>query len=271
MKKLLIVIILFFGLFLGTSNCHVFAEDKSVLIDLISPNQSISVGQSFYTTVSVGTEKPNTTFYYLFYGGPENENSYIQTIGENGSLLSFSDDPFKWNLLPTFTTDELGNGYLKTNKAFVSFFKPPGIFTLFVRFYLPDHSTADEYLSDPRQITVIQSLIPTPTQVLSLTITPTKTPNSSLPPIPTPTSIPLVDMKIFKTFSLATPSSQKSASDSTLISENLNPNFIEAGSNPPEIKISSSSSPKKSTHLLFLSSGLLFLTVPLIFLKINNK
>ena len=103
MKKLLIINILFFGLFIRASTCSVFAEDKSVLIDFVSPNQPISVGSSFYTTVSVGTDYPNNTFYYLFFGGPENENSYIQTIGENGSLLSFSDDPFNWNLLLNFS------------------------------------------------------------------------------------------------------------------------------------------------------------------------
>lgn len=281
------ILIIIISLFLGVFAKSVFAEDvgKSVLIDIVSPDQNIMVGQTFAVHVAVAPpDYLSTTFYYLFYGGPESETSYIKTVGKDGTIIGFDNYSSNWDFLPTFTTDELGNGYLRANNAIVDSDKPSGNYFLYAMFFLPDQSTSAEFLSVPRQIAVMSNLPPTstPTQTPTQTPTPTSTPTltPTKTPTPTPTShnqtpnpipTPTINMSIFKIIPVSTASATPTENYFLILTEASSSTFIETGSNPPEIKLTPP--PKKISFIPFviLSSVSSLSMILLIFLKIKKK
>lgn len=285
------ILIIIISLFLGFFPVPALAEEKFVTIDILSPDQNIIIGQTFPINAVVETNIINRTFYYLFYGGIGNTTSYIQTRGEDGPILSFTDDPYDWENLPTFTTDMSGNWHLQANNAFINPNTPPGNYSLYLKIFLPELYSDDinySFASEPQQITVIPyssvtiTNTPVPTQTPIPTssptpISPTNTPTPTPIPtthnqVPTLTPTPTPNIKIFgittESSSSATPTIVESLS---LTSEASNSTFIETGSNPPEIK--PSPLPKKNIiiPLIILSFGVLFLAIPLVFLKIKKK
>lgn len=288
--KILIIISLFLCLFARPA----FAEENLVIIDIIPPDQDIIIGQTFPINVTVETNIINRTFYYLFYGGVGNTTSYIQTQGEDGPILSFEDDPYDWENIPTFTTDFFGNYDLQSNYAYINPNTPPGIYSLYLKIFLPElysDDINDSFVSEPQLITVIPyssvTITPTSTPTPIPTINSTNTPVPSLTPtltptptissssnnqIPTLTPTPTINISIFGTSTAsATLITPESTESSDLITQDPNLPLIETGSNPVEIK--ETKTPKKSNLLPFiiLGSGVVFLTIPLILIKINKK
>jgi len=279
------ILIIIISLFLGIFTKPIFAQEKVVTIDITPPNQSIIIGQTFPISALVETNIINRTFYYLFYGGIGNTTSYIQTRGEDGPILSFTDDPYDWENLPTFTTDMSGDWYLQTNNAFINPNTPSGSYSLYLKIFLPElysDDISDSFVSEPQQITVIpySSVTVTNTPVPTSTptpISPTNTPTPTLSPTihnqaPTLTPTPTPNMKIFG----ATTESSQSATPTSIESLISNPEatssaFVETGSNPPKIQPIFSSKKFNFIPLIILISGALFLIIPFLFLKINKK
>lgn len=289
MNIFIIIISLFFGVFVKPA----LAEEKFVTIETIPSDQEIIIGQTFPVNVVLETGIINTTFYYLFYGGLDGETSYIQTRGEDGPILSLTDDPYDWDNIPTFTTDLSGNGYLQSNFAYINPITPAGTYSLYVKLFLYDFSSDDRFISDPQSITVIpfSSITPAPTTIV--TPTPTSVPpvatNTPIPtaiivfptvtPIPTTrnqvptlTPTPTINMSIFgvttESTSSATPTSVEPI---TLPTEASSSTFVEVGSNPPKIKLISSSKKSSSLPFVVFSAVSSFLIIFLIFLKIKKR
>jgi len=86
-KIIIVSLILFFGL----HHQKIYAQEKSVFIDTISPYQNIVVGQTIPINVGVTSVTPNTTYKYFFYGGiaPDDYIS-VQTIGTDNSIINIS-------------------------------------------------------------------------------------------------------------------------------------------------------------------------------------
>lgn len=280
MKNLIIIISLFLGIFTRPA----FALEKFVTIDTIPPDQNIIIGQTFPVNVVLETGNINTTFYYLFYGGLEGETSYIQTRGEDGPILSFTDDPYDWENIPTFTTDESGNGYLQSNYAYINPNTPSGNYSLYVKLFFPDYSTDNRFVSDSKLITVVSysSLTPTPiptnTPIPTSTPTPTPTPTStptstqtSNNSVPTLTPTPTVNMSIFGVTTDSTASATPTEDNSLISAEASSSTIIETGSNPPQTEKSNSPKKYNTIPLIFLGIGVLLLAIPSIFLKIKQK
>ncbi len=290
MNTFIIIISLFFGIFAKST----FAEEKFVTIETIPSDQEIIIGQTFPVNVTIETNIINRTFYYLFYGGIG--NTTIQTRGEDGPILSFTDDPYDWDNLPTFTTDMSGNWYLEANNAYINPNTPAGTYSLFLKIILPELDSddiADSFISDPQPITVkaFSSTTITPTVITTPTPTPTLIPFPTITPIPTaiisfptatPTSrnqiptltpTPTININIFgvttESTSSATPTT--SVEPISLPTEASSSTFIEVGSNPPEIKLSSP--PKKISLIPFivLTSISSLSMIFFIFLKIKKR
>lgn len=256
MKKLLLI----FSLILGIITQPVFAqEEKSVLIDTFPVNFSVSVGNTFNVNVAVGSEYSNTTFYYIFYGGPNERLDVIETKSKDYAFdINVTDNNLNCHNLPTFTVDEIGNGYFNSNYAFIPPDNPSGQYSLYVSFFFPDCSYNDTLISASKTISVfgidptppltpsptptltispISTLIPTsniatPTQKITSTSTSVAQSPSSLTPTPT------VDPK---KFSLLKPTSKILASptpNDILIPPDSFLAMIKAGSNPFSEKIS---------------------------------
>lgn len=280
------ILILIISLFLGFFARPAFASEKIITINITPPDQNIIIGQTFPVNVVVKTGIANRTFYYLFYGGVGNTTSYIQTRGEDGPILSFNDDPYDWENIPTFTTDMDGNWYLQANDAFINPNTPSGNYSLYVKLFLPELSSGgigDSFVSNPQQITVVlySSIIPTLTPIPTLIPTSTPTPKPTLTPtstsipsrqIPTLTPTPTINMSIFGTSTAsATLITPESTESSDLNGQDPDLPFVETGSNPVEIEENQTNKRSNLLPLIILGSGIVFLTIPLIFLKINKK
>ncbi len=255
MKKILLI----FSLILGIFSPSVFAEEeKSVLIDTFPSNFVVSVGNTFNVNIAIGSEHPNTTFYYIFYGGLGDNANTIETKSKDYSTnINVTDFSLDCHNLPTITVDENGNGYFQTNHAFIASNNLSGQYSLYVSLLFSDCTYTDTLISLPRIISVL-GINPTPTP--SPTPTPTRTPNStptitnvqtspvptatlsptsSVQSISTPTSIPTptIDPKKFGILK-STPSPVPSSIYENIInSANLDLPTIQTGSNPILVKL----------------------------------
>jgi len=265
MKKILIAIVLFLGFFNKTA----FAQEinEIVIIDSVA-TEGINIGETFPVGISIIGAEPNTSFFYKFYGGLDETLLSIKT---NPSLAYSS----SWDKFPTVITDNDGNAYLDTY-AYINPGSPSGIYNFYVRLAFPNFDSPTEYKSFSQPITILGALI-TPIPIL------TSTPNQNNKPSPSasnPASIltsiftPIIDMSIFKTSnSLANLISKISTSSSDLISKIIYTDFIEVGTNSSNNSASASackSANNRHLPILFLISGILFLTVPIFFFKKNK-
>lgn len=281
---------------MGFSPSTVKAEGENVYIETVSPYQNIMTGQTLPISVGVSSADPNTTFKYIFFGGPPPDNfSDLQIKGQDSSLISIDDNPIDFNNLPTFTTDASGNGSFQTYNGFIDSDKATGRYYVYVKFFFPDNTTSPQLLSEAHQIYVLQNPLyiptPTPTNIPPIptptptdippTPTPTNTPTPINTPTPTPTSgstsrstptptpMPTIHPQLFGT--VATDSAISTIS-AILISPDPNAIFLKTGSNP-DLSSNTPTIFKKDRNivLILIILGSVFLVLPLIYIKIKKK
>jgi hypothetical protein len=272
MYKKMNILIIIISLSLGIFAKPTFAFE--INIKNVNDAKDIIIGTTFPVIFEVVNGEVGVSYNFKFCGGIGDSNTsiqiynsekdkYINCIDDGSSYSSLWEDSPSFVINIDIATTINGIARIPEGKDYCQDPLNPSCYlinTRILKIGSSDFSTSN--LPYP-----IRVIAPTPT--LTPTLTPTQTSSRQ---VPTLTPTPTVNMSIFGTStdsaSLITPESIQS---SDLISQDPNLPIIETGSNP--IEIEESQAPKKSNliPLILLGSGIIFLIISLIFLKINKK